>query len=83
MTGAGVMMDAIKTLRRNRTLLKGDNSSTYKSFDKSYITNSIISREAPIYNKASKEYLKQIRLEQIQIKKSTRRKSASILFLAI
>lgn len=53
----------------NRTLLKGKSSGTYQNFDKSYITNYIISRKPLIFKEANPEYL-----ETLKIKLAVRRK---------
>ncbi|WP_339794006.1 hypothetical protein [uncultured Imperialibacter sp.] len=63
MHGAGFAIDAIKTLRNNRSLLKGKGAGPYKNFDTAYITDSIISRKAPVYRKASAQYLTNLRAQ--------------------
>ncbi|WOK07799.1 hypothetical protein [Imperialibacter roseus] len=63
MHGAGFAIDAIKTLRNNRSLLKGKGAGPYKNFDTAYITDSIISRKAPVYRKASTQYLASLRAQ--------------------
>ncbi|MEQ9378078.1 MAG: hypothetical protein RIG68_23010 [Imperialibacter sp.] len=63
MHGAGFAIDAIKTLRNNRSLLKGKGAGPYKNFDTAYITDTIISRKAPVYRKASAQYLESLRAQ--------------------
>ncbi len=63
MNGAGFVFDAINTQRSNRSLLKGKHTGHYKNFDTAYITDSIVSRKAPVYKKATQQYLVQLKLE--------------------
>ncbi|MDH5608054.1 MAG: hypothetical protein OEY56_01120 [Cyclobacteriaceae bacterium] len=58
--GAGFIKDMITMSKNNRQLLKGENP-TYKNFDKTYITHSIISRKPPKYKDASPALLEKIR----------------------
>lgn len=60
------MIDSAKGLRANRELLKGAPSATYKSFDTSYITASIISREVSKYKAATQEQLEAIRQSMVR-----------------
>ncbi len=63
MMGAGFMKDMIASSRNNRTLLKGDKTTKYKNFDKSYITDWVISRKPLKFKTATPEYLGQLRLK--------------------
>jgi hypothetical protein len=79
MHGAGFVFDAIKTLRNNRSLLKGKDAGHYKNFDTAYITDSIISRKAPVYRQASKQYLAQLRQQLEADSKRSRIKKRILL----
>ena len=45
MNGAGFIKDMIAVTNNNRSLLKGQDQAKYKNFDKSYITDWIISHK--------------------------------------
>ena len=63
MAGAGFMRQMIDSYKQNRSLLKGSREATYQNFDKSYITDSIISRKPLVFKKSSPEYLEELKVE--------------------
>jgi hypothetical protein len=81
MRGAGFMRDMISMTKNNRKLLKGNGKKKYENFDKSYITDSIISREAPIYKSATPELLNKIR--KTVSKERRKNRILSFLFLIL
>lgn len=88
MLGFGLVRDLVSTSKNNRRLLKGDEHSGYKNFDKSYITDSIISRKVPVYKDASPEYLELLKQKMTQENKRrnsilTKTFMAIFLFLSL
>lgn len=59
--GAGFMKDMIVSSRNNRSLLKGNKIGKYKSFDKSYISDSIISRKPLKFKTSTPGYLRSLK----------------------
>lgn len=80
MNGAGFIKDMIARSKSNRRLLRGDKSQKYQSFDKSYITNSIISRKPPKYKLASPEYMTKLKTF---LKRERRKEIAKNIFAAV
>ncbi|MEQ8686084.1 MAG: hypothetical protein RIE86_12370 [Imperialibacter sp.] len=80
MHGAGFAIDAIKTLRNNRSLLKGKDAGHYKNFDTAYITDTIISRKAPVYKNASAQYLAHLK-EQLKTDNKRSRIKKTLVFI--
>ncbi|MEP2023239.1 MAG: hypothetical protein ABJH98_02800 [Reichenbachiella sp.] len=70
--------------KQNRQTLKGTRSSGYSNFDKSYITNYIISRKPLVFKEASPEYLEKLhrRLKAAR-KKEIRRKIKAMIISAV
>ncbi|RJE73119.1 hypothetical protein BGP76_04040 [Reichenbachiella sp. MSK19-1] len=81
--GAGFSRDSQNSSRSNRSLLKG--SGLYKSFDKSYISDYIISRKPRIFKEATPEYLAELHVKlAARRKKEIKRKiKAMVLSLLI
>ncbi len=72
MNGAGFIKDMIAVTRNNRALLKGKSQASYQNFDKSYITDWIISRKIPKYKIATPEYLAELRNKLAQERRQQR-----------
>ena len=81
--GAGFVFDAINTMRSNRALLKGKYAAHYKNFDTAYITDSIISRKAPVYKRANKRYLKRFRAQLVKANKTRTVKKLILLAVTV
>ncbi len=70
--------------KQNRQTLKGNRGSGYTNFDKSYITNYIISRKPLVFKEASPEYLEKLhRRLKITRKKEVRRKIKAMVISII
>ena len=84
MHGAGFTKDMIAVTRNNRELLKKE-SSRYRNFDKSYISDSIISRKAPVYREADPQFLEALRkfLRAERRRHMWRRVLAGVLTIAV
>lgn len=62
MGGEGFMIDMINSLKSNRTLIKGNSSAAFNSFDsKAYGTPS--KKRIPKYKEATPEYLAQLQTQ--------------------
>lgn len=73
--GAGFSRMADGINKRNRAMLRGNGDATYKNFDKSYITDYIISRKPLLFKEASPEYMEQLHARLVAMrKKEIRRK---------
>ncbi|WP_422361742.1 hypothetical protein [Reichenbachiella sp.] len=83
--GAGFSRWANDLRKNNRALLKGGEGSSYQSFDKSYITNYIISRKPLVFKEASPEYLEKLhrRLKAARKKEIRRKIKAMIISIVI
>ncbi|MEP3387350.1 MAG: hypothetical protein ABJO02_04125 [Reichenbachiella sp.] len=83
MGGEGFSRWAADVNRQNRQLLKG-NQSGYSNFDKSYITDYIISRKPLVFKEASPEYLEKLhRRLKIARKTEIRRKLKAMVISII
>ena len=69
MSGAGSMMAMSQSLKNNRKLLKNRPNTRYEHFDRSQTRDAIGAKEAPIYKKASREYLAALREQLSRDKK--------------
>ncbi|MCV9389110.1 hypothetical protein [Reichenbachiella ulvae] len=85
MGGEGFARWAAGTNKNNRQLLRGDGNATYKNFDKSYITDYIISRKPRVFKEATPEYMAELhRKLQYRRKREIRRKiKAAIISVSI
>lgn len=83
--GAGFSRWANDLRKNNRVLLKGGEGSSYQNFDKSYITNYIISRKPLVFKEASPEYLEKLhrRLKTARKKEIRRKIKAMIISVMI
>ena len=57
MMGSGFMKSGSESARNNRALLKGKKGDKFQNFDKSYITDTIISKKPLKFKPATPEYL--------------------------
>lgn len=85
MLGTGFSKFGSQSTKQNRQLLKGAESARYNNFDKSYITNYIISRKPLVFKEASPEYLEKLhrRLKTARKKEIRRKIKAMIISVMI
>ncbi|MEO9967617.1 MAG: hypothetical protein ABJF11_17600 [Reichenbachiella sp.] len=85
MLGTGFSKWATQTTKQNRQLLKGGKGGGYQNFDKSYITDQIISRKPLVFKEATPEQLEifRRRLKVIRKKEIIRKIKAMIISLVI
>ncbi|MBV6644371.1 MAG: hypothetical protein KI790_02920 [Cyclobacteriaceae bacterium] len=81
MIAAGFAMDMVTLFRTNRAILKSQ--SLYKPFDRSYITDAIISREAPSYRVADPKYLSSLRQSLIAARDRAKHKNHLAMLLSV
>lgn len=79
--GAGITDWARKASRNNRQLLKGGGG--YKNFDKSYITDYIISRKPLVFKEATPEQLANFRRRLIKLRKNEIRRKIKAMIISV
>ncbi len=81
--GAGFSRWASNATKSNRKLLKGGSGSSYKSFDKSYITDYIISRKPLLFKEADPQYLEELQRRLKSKRKREVRKNVLVFIFSI
>lgn len=83
--GAGFSRWANDLSKQNRQTLKGTRGAGYSNFDKSYITDYIISRKPLVFKEASPEYLEKLhrRLKAARKKEIRRKIKAMVISVVI
>jgi hypothetical protein len=82
--GGGFIKDMIAVTKNNRSLVKGDSSATYKSFDKSYITAYRTGKSKPVkVVPADQKLLEKIKLSLVEEEKLVKQKRYQIMAVTV